>query len=71
MMDANSFVLWLTGVSLGFCGGYFQAWRTARRLERLGVKVRDWDAISMADLMPRVSDVTAIEQRTGLRQVGR
>lgn len=70
-MDANSFMVWLTGLVLGFVGGYFQAWRTARRLERLGVKVRDWDAISMADLMPRATDVTAIEQRTALRQVGR
>lgn len=70
-MDANSFVLWLTGLVLGFAGGYLQAWRTARRLERLGVKIRDWDAISMADLMPRQTDVTALEQRTALRQVGR
>lgn len=68
-MDMNSLFACLCGVAMGFGGGYFQAWRTARRLEHLGVRIRDWDAISMADIMPRPSDVSAVEQRIPLRQV--
>lgn len=69
MVDMNSVFAFICGMALGSAFGYFQAWRTARRLEHLGVKIREWDAISMADIMPRPADVTAVEQRSQIRQV--